>query len=421
MSETPKIQQTTEANPDLHPIMPNDPEAGYQIWPVGDATALGSILSPEKPQPVEDLSLGAVAIAGVAADSKKQWGGYFDNDFDDYGSPSLNVIEQPSHTSSPEDPLIDVPPTEKPGTFKEEAPAFADQVEDTTRTNTITYVSGVRDALSGKTENTGHREVTLTEHKTLVGLRDFLHDVAQSIPRTELGREAADMLSDLTFIGGREYAKAAEAIAADWRERLAADPQLQLCVVTGKIIPEEAKSDTYLLENVLKNFTDDEVERFKDRLLFNIDDVTARPEHTAVIVLDDWVISGGQLGAVADKIRLQHPEYLPALEVQLIAASKRLINKGLLVGYRSYNGKRVRQDYVPVHAYYQAHTARTDNRVRITGATCAVDYGFNDVIGEMSQAMGRDMPPGTNIVRPYRSSNVRLTQIERFMPSLAKV
>ncbi len=374
----------------------------------------GYFSTPEEADTAGRIALGKLATTETTPD----WSSHFD-DWDDDPVP-LPTAEFPVSVSEPEDALVDVPPMEKPGKFKEQAPRFSDQVDDATRTNPITYVSGVREGLSAKTENTGYKETTLTEHETLVGLREFLHEVAEVEQGTFLGRQAEMMPSDLTFIGGREYAKAAEGMAIDWRERLSNDPQLQLCVVTGKIMPNEIKSDAYLLDTILKSFTDDDIDRFKDRLVFDIEDITVPPEHTAVIVLDDWVISGGHMSGVADRIRREHSEYLPTMEVQLVAASRQLIDKGLLVGYSSYNGRKVRQDYIPVNAFYQAHTAKNENGVRITGATCAVDYGFNDVISEMSEAIGRDMPPGTNIVRPYRSGNVQLAQLQRFVLARAE-
>jgi hypothetical protein len=310
-----------------------------------------------------------------------------------------------------EDPAHEAPFA--PGEFIKEAPNFLSQADDATRLNPITYVNKIQDALGTNTE--GRESATLTEHESLVGLRDFLQDISNT-DDNNFSKMADSMLENITFIGKREYDEAAEGIADQWRQRLRANPDLQLCVITGKIDPFKVKSDAYLFDNILKNLSEDEITEFGSRIITDVLELTAEPEDAAVVVLDDWTISGQQLVGTASTMAQANPKYKSKIEIQLVAATEQRIREGLPA--RAYDNQfaEMRTLFMPVKAYYKANNAH-ENTARssgahITGAHCAVDYDFNNEIGHMSAKFNRDMPPATNIVRPYRSG-IKLAQAER--------
>lgn len=135
------------------------------------------------------------------------------------------------------------------------------------------------------------------------------------------------------------------------------------------------------------------------------------------MLLDDWTISGWQLRKVYISLIGQYPEIKDQIEVQLIAANKQRIKYGLSVDWL-YAGEKI-----PVKAYFSAHySAVAGEKAHITGSHSAVDFDFESTIMKMIREAERlgvkdiHMPPGTNIVRPYRKDGVtraNLTNIER--------
>lgn len=146
-------------------------------------------------------------------------------------------------------------------------------------------------------------------------------------------------------------------------------------------------------------------------------------ENLRVVLLDDWTISGSQLRDVYHSLVDQYPEIEDQIEMQLIVANEQRIKYGLSVDELMGDGKRI-----PVRAYFSAHDSKTaKNGAYITGFHSSVDYDFEKLIRRMLwRAEGREkkseprgemyMPPGTNIVRPYRKDGVTrdsLVNIER--------
>jgi len=141
------------------------------------------------------------------------------------------------------------------------------------------------------------------------------------------------------------------------------------------------------------------------------------------VLLDDWTISGMQLKNVYNLLVEQYPEIKDRIEVQLIVANKQRIEKGFLIDRWMGDEKRI-----PLRAYFSAHEAKTaENGAYITGFHSSVDYDFETLIRRMLREVeyredrpelkGKvSMPPGTNIVRPYRKDGVtraNLTNIKR--------
>ncbi len=298
----------------------------------------------------------------------------------------------------------------RPGEFVREAPRFSEQAEDESRLTRITYANHLQRSMTGAyMEHESQR--TVTEHEGLKGLRDFLQEVIaqeRNIPRlraNKAGQKARSMLENLSYIGKPEYDEAVVGIANRWRQQLLDDPDLQICVLstTG---PSATKSGAFLLDNILRHFSDDELNTFHGRLVTQPENLTTTPDKTRLVLLDDWVSSGIQMNNLMSRVFRQYPELKQQVSVQLVAATNERIEHGMAY----YTVPEKPPEYFPVYAYFKAHDADSGNDVwdsatHITGYYCSVDYGFNDTIAMMAQEMHVDMPPLTNIIRPYRSGS----------------
>jgi hypothetical protein len=316
--------------------------------------------------------------------------------------------------------------------FVKEAPRFRDQVTDTTRMNVLDYVAS-RSALGQWTEDPIYDSDSkhVTEHEALVGLEAFLENVADESDDhsydSDLIKKAQGMLDTLTFIGQKEYAEATVGLAKLWTDFLDADPDNQICVLTKISRGSKTKSDKYLFEEILKHFSEEQIEMYKHRMTVELEDVTAPPEKTRVVVLDDWTISGSQIKAAYDLI--EHSPltnaYKDAIEVNLLVSSRKRIAQGFEHD-RHTTWDPSDDIYVPLRAYYVAHespdTAQYGNH--ITGYHSSVDYDFENEISKMvsflntGSLVGREkMPPLTNIRRVYRNMKAqRINEIATAKP-----
>lgn len=261
----------------------------------------------------------------------------------------------------------------------------------------------------------------LTEYETLCQLDGFFAYV-ESL-NGKYANEAKSMRENLTFIGEKEYKEAAAGIAASWKAALEANTDLQICVIAGeiKINKNQIKSDEYLLDNILANFTEEDWEEYGDRIIVDRDDIANMPkENLRVVLLDDWTISGLQICRVYNSLSGQYPELKDSIEVQLIVASEERIKHGLAIDWM-YSSESI-----PVKAYFLAHDSiEAEHGAHVTGYHSAVDFDFEvtikNMVGAARELLGVDgkdihMPPGTNIVRPYRKDGVTrdgLVNIER--------
>ena len=117
----------------------------------------------------------------------------------------------------------------------------------------------------------------------------MLHQLDEFLAKIEAlgGKYAVDaqfMRENLTFIGEKEYKEAVAGIAANWKALLEADAKLQICVIAGEIAKSknsqgkmiydnQIKSDEYLLDNILANFTEEDWEKYGGRILVDRDDI----------------------------------------------------------------------------------------------------------------------------------------------------
>lgn len=315
--------------------------------------------------------------------------------------------------------------------FVKEAPRFSSQLQEDDRTNSIIHINGSVEGLLTNAHDDDYSDSreTVSEIDALRELNTFLDLVQDELP--DYANEARLMQENLTYIGEKEYKEASAAIAAYWKECLDSDPNLQILALVGEIAKKQQKrqnssalaadlpikSDEYLLENILENFSDEELAGYAGRLLVDAANFTSHPSDTRVVLLDDWTISGSQLFDAYSSFVEDNPDYASAVEVQLIASGEKNIIDGFLVDAGEGG------DTIPLRAYYKAHHSdygwRGSNHVHITGSHSAVDFDFEDEIQVMveelnAKGVAATMPATTNIVRPYRLDGMtRANLVER--------
>lgn len=306
---------------------------------------------------------------------------------------------------------------------------LAGKAED--RSNIITCIAGMNKSLGTDTSNDRYRRyrADLTESEVLRQLDTFLAGIIDlGDLDVSLAADAWYMRENLTFIGEKEYKEAAAGIAASWVASLEADDDLQIYAVAGEIAKlkkatykNQIKSDEYLLDNILANFTEEDWEKYGDRIIVDRDDIAKMPKgNLRVVLLDDWTISGLQICRVYNSLSGQYPELKDSIEVQLIVANEERIKHGLAASWLRNS------ESIPVKAYFLAHDSiEAEHGAHITGYHSAVDFDFEvtikNMVGASRELLGVDgkdihMPPGTNIVRPYRKDGVTrdgLVSIER--------
>lgn len=361
------------------------------------------------------------------------WGG--DSYVDNYSLTPLKFSEVEIHPAGARD---EISPEEVCWRLESEgvvkvAPRLDEQLagkaED--RSNVITCIAGMNKSLGTDTSNDRYRRyrADLTESEVLRQLDTFLAGIIDlGDLNISLAADAWYMRENLTFIGEKEYREAAAGIAASWVASLEADDDLQIYAVAGEIAKlkkatykNQIKSDEYLLDNILANFTEGDWEKYGDRIIVDRDDIAKMPKgNLRVVLLDDWTISGWQLGKVYNSLSGQYPELKDSIEVQLIVANEERIKHGLAASWLRNS------ESIPVKAYFLAHDSiEAEHGAHITGYHSAVDFDFEvtikNMVGASRKLLGADgkdihMPPGTNIVRPYRKYGVTrdsLVNIER--------
>lgn len=299
--------------------------------------------------------------------------------------------------------------------FAKKAPSLHEQAMDTTRTNRFSYVARSK-RLDNFDPERGETIVSMTEHEGLVELEAFLkHAAAEGLERQgrDLSAAAKTIAEDLTFIGEKEFSEATVGIKDLWKSYLEANPSNVLHIVAGVSEgSDKRKSDMYTVERILSTFSDEELSEYTGRINLGVDNVHSTPEHTKIILVDDWTMSGSQLRDAADAIftNPRFDEYRDKIEVNLLACSQAKLERGL------DNIHTTRGDFkVPIKAYYQAHDfsplsgqfARGESP--ISGVHSSGDFGFEQLISDMvaverAEGNDRNMPPLTNIVREYRYS-----------------
>lgn len=301
-------------------------------------------------------------------------------------------------------------------------PTLAKQAEDDSRNNLIISV-GAAHGIGVDTNESDYKRRTHTEHDALAEYYATLTKIAHNADLKDIATLAESLRDNLTFIGEKEYREAAKATATYWKWWLDKDESRQLFVLKGAISSEDyVKSDEYLFDRILQYFSDEEMAKYKDRLIVRQEDIIDdSPERLKVVLLDDWTISGSQLRSAASSFLSAHPDSGGCLEIGLLCASKERIALGLEGIKGHYVGGILQKDIsIPVKSYYMAHTAPimdgdSSRGVHITGAHSSVDYGFENTLTAMRVWGGNPLPPIANIVRPYREKGYQRVNAARLM------
>ncbi|HMI09327.1 MAG TPA: hypothetical protein VK497_02910 [Candidatus Saccharimonadales bacterium] len=306
-----------------------------------------------------------------------------------------------------------------------DGPRLSEQINEE-RTNIVKYWESPNE------------EGSRTEHEVLDELNTYL-ETAMACGRKlgdGSGAAAKSLHDNLTFIGEKEYQEATTGIALYWKALLDRHPEQQILALAGitkkfshfRDKKEEIKSDDYLLDNILAHFSDEEVEKYKGRLITDSSEIATKDaSDLRVILLDDWTISGSQLQSAASGFRHSFPQFASSVEIQLIVANNERITRGL---DRMPGDPSFRSDLpVPVRAYFRAHDAPAapHSEAHITGSHSSVDYDFETTIDEIvTTARGASnlsnkehtildaRPALVRISRSYRSPKVHLAQRDRF-------
>lgn len=295
---------------------------------------------------------------------------------------------------------------------------------------------------AGKGASPGAQEYPqISEYDGLVSLRAFLTHVQSVTESRGLGsyysverrlhNEAQDILENLTFIGEKELAEAAKGLAAYYKNFLDQNPENQLCILTEVDAHHrinEVKSDEFVLEKILEQFSDEDIAKYKGRILSRIDEITSDPANVKVVMLDDWSISGVQLKDEYKRL-LEDPafrKYQESLEIDLVVASKEQIEDGLAVKEEhsdEHGNLGQLRPSIPIRSYFLAHVSESaifNLGAAITGTHSSVDHNFERPLHEMADYIdsiksedtpSTQLPPLANIVRPYR--NINLPRVEQ--------
>jgi hypothetical protein len=302
-----------------------------------------------------------------------------------------------------------------------EAPHLADQMTETDRNNSFRYISssvweaGMSDVATGE----------MTEHEGLVALDTFLAESVEKLAKRDNGENlasrAASLRRDLNFMGEKEFGTGVRWLKSLWKSYLDADANLQLCIpAAASLYAKGTKSDKYLIEQILAQFSDEERKLYEGRIITNVQDIKRPPEHTKIIVADDYVISGEQMTAgLADRSAgvtslvpffLNNFEgYRESVEVNLLAVTPERLKDGLKVLFGGQGGSEVT---IPIKACYRARTTERKSvgdrhLIPLTSVHSSADYGFGLLIRDMvaKRKWGGEhnlkMPALTNIVRDY--------------------
>lgn len=307
------------------------------------------------------------------------------------------------------------------GRVVKKVPSLTEVAADAQRENHITRIAAF-EATGGRLPNEYEATITETEQQAAADLVDFLKQFVEAGQHAEQGpsivdevARAQDMLENLTFIGETERLEAVKGLAAFWKSYLRENPANQICVVAGMRRSKKVKSGEYLLNNIIGEFSDEELIEFQGRLVTELAQLTAEPEDAKVILLDDWIISGMQMTETIENIHTSRDfsRYSASVEINLVTCSRTRLEQGFDNG----------TSRTPVRSYYLSKdaakpTGYDEHGSYETGAHSSVDYDFEqgyihpflykmylmkEAGQEGSESLPSSMPGLTTIVRPYRN------------------
>ncbi len=326
------------------------------------------------------------------------------------------------------------------GVITHQLPEFIDQAADDGRRGHIRSIARTTHGIGADTsisENTQYL-ASYSEQDALTQTQLLLENVLThpNVPE-KTAEQAQDIYENLSFVGEKELTEATTSIAGYWKTHLGSHPEASIFVVTSKTFESEPeddadkdiqeadlghistnKSDSYILDKILSNFSDEELRAYGDRLILSAAELADHdPQVTKTIVLDDWIMSGQQMYDTLDGV-FNH--VTPAdLEINLVACTQDRLTNGFTHGQVP--------NPIPIKAYFVSRDAKhryaSDfGGSYLTAAHSTGDYPFEGALEEIVTILNRTrvprdpvafMPPLANIVRPYYSPDYHPQHIER--------
>lgn len=188
---------------------------------------------------------------------------------------------------------------------------------------------------------------------------------------------------DINYISHAEYEEACVGLAEYIKQNLSTPSQR--IVLVGSLISKlhisdgQQKSDQFLLDSILKHFSNEEIERYGGQLL--IDNNSLQP-NDKVMIIDDWTLTGEQVFYAADHL-IKNNSVMPGrVEMLAVVANRDRIAYGL---HQTIEND---QPSIPVRAYFLAQSdqetsslmSAMTNHEHITGWHSSTDAGLEDII-----------------------------------------
>jgi hypothetical protein len=238
-----------------------------------------------------------------------------------------------------------------------------------------------------------------------------LISIFDETPHTESAvRIATSLRQDVRFLGRTEREAGARALAQNWLDRLDASPTEEVFVA----VPDnfgESFSSSYVFGVVMEQLVQLDPDAERHVIGFNYRDWLVTPETrrraaaSGIVLLDDWAVSGSQMGMWTRELGTELPE-VEDVEIQLLCATDEQLADGI--------------DGTPCRSYFvRPHTDAGDlEQVSITGAHGLVDHGFSkqvsDVYGQARNIVEREHTQPRKLPYPLLAAISSVYNPERY-------
>lgn len=279
--------------------------------------------------------------------------------------------------------------------------------------------------------STTEPEQQFTEKEGLLQLDAFLDEVqsvAERTENTELTEEVTAFRDNLVFVGEIEMHTAVDGIAQRILERMQKGHEIYIYFANTRSEQYIAILLAERLEALLRPINRDalgEIHLSRDDLAI-AQHIRRSKEFSSIFVVDDFSLSGvrikgdvGTMQASLLKEGFTQAQALAMIEADLIASDENM----------TYEVPDVTQQgqYVPfpVFSYYGVPEYKNSQGqwffhpgVSITGAHCATDYGFENVIKGFNEALKKAGSSEvtvllTDLYKPYGAINRQGTEFDR--------
>lgn len=306
-------------------------------------------------------------------------------------------------------------------------PRMSEQLaaKDCERNNLVTAIIGNRVLLSTKAYLVSDDEKSqISERENVRKIADELNQLYKTATERDNTRQGDvdcldDIRTNLNYVGQAELLEAAAGIAAYWKERMNRYPDKTLFVLLGEIRKMDVdygapagkvKSDEFLMDLVIQNFTDEELAHYSDRLIISESDLEGRSaEQVDVILLDDWIMTGSEMTEQRREFLTRHPYLASRMELQLVVADEEYLKIGFLPREVMYTGP-----WLPTRAYYMANKGESSWGIYLAGSHSSDYTTLKDLMSLVDKVEFKNgLPTGLQVVRPYHNDGYKATFRER--------